>query len=226
MNSIVIKFLTISAVAIATSALATNSAFAQQVFRIVGPDGKVTFSDKPPPVNGNAAASGSSVSSNTNAAASGAALPFELRQVVAKFPVTLYTGNNCSPCGSARSLLITRGVPFVEKTILTVEDSQALQRISGDNSLPFATIGGQQLKGFSDIEWTQFLTAAGYPMSSVLPSNYRPAAATPLVAATTAPAAAANGTANAPIARPATAQLPAAAPQPTPAPSNPSGIRF
>jgi hypothetical protein len=43
------------------------------------------------------------------------------------------------------------------------------------------TIGSQQIKGFSDSEWTQFLDAAGYPKTSVLPGNYRNAAASPLV---------------------------------------------
>jgi hypothetical protein len=94
---------------------------------------------------------------------------------------------------------------------------QALQRLSGDGSLPFATIGSQQLKGFSDSEWTQFLDAAGYPKSSALPPGYRQAPATPLVSAA-APAAAPRPAA-APVAPPA----PAVA---APAPSNPAGIRF
>ncbi len=225
-STVIKKLLAFSAVAIAANGFMAGAASAQQVFRIVGPDGKVTFSDKAPPVS--AAAKAPSTTTNVAAGASGTALPFELRAVVAKFPVTLYTGDNCGPCGSARSMLITRGVPFTEKTILTVEDTQALQRISGDNSLPFATIGGQQLKGYSDIEWTQFLNAAGYPGSSVLPPSYRAPAATPLVAVAAAPAASANGNANAPIARPPTVAQPAAtpAPQAAPAPSNPAGIRF
>ena len=218
MSSIAIKFLALSAVAIAANGFVASAASAQQVFRIVGPDGKVTFSDKPPPASNTAAAPASSVSSNTNVAASGAALPFEFRQVVAKYPVTLYTGNNCNPCGSARSMLITRGVPFVEKTILTVEDTQALQRISGDSALPFATVGGQQLKGYADSEWTQFLNAAGYPATSVLPANYRQPPATPLVALTASPPAT---RAAVPAANPA-----APAAQTTPAVNNPAGIKF
>ena len=223
MSSTVIKFLALSAVSIAANGFLFNEAFAQQVFRIVGPDGKVTFSDKAPPVGDAARAPSGSAGGFAAAGAPGAALPYELRQVAAKYPVTLYTGDNCAPCGSARSMLTMRGIPFVEKTILTVEDTQALQRISGDNSLPFATVGGQQLKGYSDVEWTQFLNAAGYPASSVLPSSYRAPAATPLVAVVVAPAAAANATA--PTARPPAAQ-PAASPRTTPATSNPSGIRF
>jgi hypothetical protein len=47
--------------------------------------------------------------------------------------------------------------------------------------LPFVSIGGQQIKGYSDSEWNQFLDAAGYPAKSVLPATYRNPAATPLV---------------------------------------------
>ena len=211
--------------ALAACAGTLAPAQAQQVYRIVGPDGKVTFSDRPP------AASGASSSASTaNAASAGGAasagLPFELRQVAAKYPVTLYTSDNCAPCISARSLLTTRGVPFAEKTVSTADDSQALQRISGETSLPFMTIGTQQLKGFSDAEWTQYLNAAGYPPSSVLPSSYRFPAATPLVAVTAAPAAAAPASDAA--ASTATIKSPAARPVRPPAnPSdNPSGIRF
>ena len=199
-----------------TAILASASVLCHaQVFRIVGPDGKVTFSDKPP-VETNAKVSAGSGASGGGVAT--ASLPFELRQVAQKYPVTLYTGENCGPCQSARSMLISRGIPFAEKSVVTPEDSQALQRLSGENTLPFATIGGQQLKGFSDSEYTQFLNAAGYPTTSVLPSSYRQAAATPMVAVSAAPA-----TTAAPVATPRAA---APAAQPAPAAANPSGIRF
>lgn len=209
--------------AVLASATAVSSA--QQVYRIVGADGKVTFSDKPP------SEANAKVTAGAAAPTGGivvSALPFELRQVASKYPVTLYTGDNCSPCALARAMLVTRGIPFAEKTVTTAEDSQALQRLSGDSSLPFATIGGQQLKGFSDSEWTQFLNAAGYPASSVLPASYRQGAATPLVALVAAPAgkavAADNGGVNGsgPAAPARTLSRPV-----VPAPStNPSGIRF
>ena len=193
---------------------ATSLANAQQVYRIVGPDGKVTFSDKPP-AETNAKVTAATGSSGGGVAT--ASLPFELRQVVQKYPVTLYTGDNCGPCQSARAMLVSRGVPFAEKSVMTAEDSQALQRLSGENSLPFATIGGQQLKGYSDAEWTQFLNAAGYPATSTLPASYRPPAATPLVAVSAAPAT------TAPV---APARVAAPAPQTAPAAASPSGIRF
>ena len=204
----------IAACAIIT--LATAISYAQPVYRIVGPDGKVTFSDKPP---AETKAKGASNIGTPSSGPVNPALPFELRQVSQKFPVTLYVADSCGPCQSAKTLLLSRGVPFTEKTVNTSNDVEALQRLSGENSLPFATIGGQQLKGFSDTEWTQFLNAAGYPAASVLPGNYRQPAATPLVAIAAAPATpAAPARAAAANARPA--------PIPAPAPANPAGIRF
>ena len=202
-------------------ALFLSNVQAQQVFRIVGPDGKVTFSDKPP-ADAKSKTEAKGASGAAGSAPAAAALPFELRQVAQKYPVTLYTGDNCGPCQSARTLLVSRGVPFVEKTIKTNDDISALQRLSGHNTLPFGTIGGQQLKGFSDAEWTQYLNAAGYPNTSVLPASYKQPPATALVVA-----AAATPTSGAPATAPAAARpaAPAATPA-APAPANPSGIRF
>lgn len=201
--------------ACAALALAVGNAQAQTVYRIVGPDGKVSFSDQPPPPSSKAKVT--TAGAGAGGSASTAALPFELKEVVQRYPVTLYTSASCGPCASARNLLTSRGVPFTERTVNSNEDADALKRISGDTSLPFGTIGGQQLKGFSDVEWTQYLDAAAYPKSSVLPANYRPAAPTPLVASKAAT----------PAAAPAPA---AAAPQPQAQPvdtsRNPAGIQF
>lgn len=191
-----------------------------QVYRIVGPDGKVTFSDQPPPAASSGKVSAANAASSGGGAASGG-LPFELRQVVSKYPVTLYTNEKCIPCGSARAMLISRGIPFSEKTVNTNEDIAALQRLSGDASLPLLTIAAQQLKGYSDAEWTQFLNAAGYPAASILPATYQRPAPTPLVAVSKSPAA---GTAPAAPAAPSQQAAPAAPPAATA--NNPAGIKF
>ncbi|MBK7547525.1 MAG: glutaredoxin family protein [Rhodoferax sp.] len=161
-------------------ALCLSAGQAQTIYRIVGPDGKISFSDKPPAAKDDASAT-TSKGKTLPLSGSSAALPYELRQVVARYPVTLYTTDNCGPCGSGRSLLTSRGVPFNERTVTTAEDAEALQRLAGESSLPFLTIGGQRLKGFSDSEWTQFLDAAGYPKTSALPSGYRNGLSGPLV---------------------------------------------
>lgn len=201
--------------------LVAASAAAQPVYRNVDKSGKISFSDQAPAANAQPAAPRAGSSS-----ASTEGLPYELRQVVQRYPVMLYTSDECAPCVSARSLLITRGVPFDERLIKTDADTAALQRLSGQTSLPVLSIGSQQLKGFSDAEWSQYLDAASYPKSSQLPAGYRPAPARPLVAQSPAPAATGSGNTagNAPA---AVAQPPV--PQSVnngPTPSNPAGIKF
>ncbi len=201
--------------------LNASQAHAQTIYRIVGPDGKVSFSDKPP---ADAAAATATNASGKAVAAVDNVLPYELRQVVNRYPVTLYSGATCAPCNSGRILLQSRGIPFTEFTISTNEDVEALQRISGDNSLPFLTVGGQKIKGYSEAEWVQFLNAANYPLTSSLPPNYRSAAAKPLVTMQR-PAPAPN---QASVATASEEKPPVADPIPAPTsnPSNPGGIKF
>ena len=198
-----------------------GGAQAQGVYRIVGPDGKVTFSDRPP---ADASAQPARTATPATATANGA-LPYDLRQVATRFPVTLYTGAECAPCTSARTLLTSRGIPFSERTVNSNEDIAALQRLSGGSSLPFGTIGGQQLAGFSESEWTQYLDAAGYPKQSQLPGNYRQPAPTPLVAVKAAEPAT-TGASTPAATRPAPSTRPPAPINEGPTPSNPAGIRF
>jgi len=204
-----------AALVLATLACAAG---AQSVYRIVGPDGKVTYADKPSADPATRAAP-TPVSPLAGTAGGLSALPFELRQVASRYPVTLYTGPDCGPCGSGRAFLASRGVPFTEKSVSTRDDLSALQRLSGAVTLPFVTIGGQQLSGYSESEWSEFLNAAGYPRTSQLPPSYRQPAATPLVVAATPKAAAPATTDAAP-----TAAAPSAAPAPSG--SNPAGIQF
>jgi glutaredoxin len=210
--------MTFSAMSGIALALAAYGAWAQQMYRQVGPDGRVTYSDQPPAAG--TATTESSLRNTGNAAQPGAALPYELRQTASRYPVVLYTSSDCAPCASARSLLGQRGVPYTERTISSPEDSQALTRISGDGSLPFATVGSQHLKGYSEQEWVRYLDAAGYPKSSQLPPGYRQAPATPLVAPQAASAAATR--AATPAATPATRPgSNSVAPR-----TSPSGIQF
>ena len=193
---------------------AAGCAMAQSVYRNVDKNGKVTFSDQPPAANVAPTAPRSAAGT-----ASGAGLPYEIRQVMQRYPVTLYTSDECAPCGTARSMLTTRGIPFDERIVRTNDDVEALQRLSGQSSLPLLTIGAQQLKGYSDSEWSQYLDAAGYPKSNSLPAGYRNGPARPLIAAQQAAPA---PRAAAPAAQPAP---PPAAPS-DPGAGNPAGIKF
>lgn len=203
---------------LAAAVFASGDAGAQHIYKIVGADGRVTFSDKAPFDPGVKANEAAVVPVSTGGSGL-AGLPFELRQAAARYPVTIYTSPGCTLCAQGRSLLVGRGIPFAEKSVATKEDGDALTRMTGSSNVPVLTIGAQQLKGFSDSEWTQFLDAAGYPKTSRLPASYVPAPATPLVALDQPrPAAAPAQQARQPAARAAQADEPAA--------QNPAGIQF
>lgn len=207
------------------------SVHAQPVYRIVGPDGRVTFSDKPPP-DAKPPAGTTHAGSSSNVASAGAkpVLPYELQQLAGKYPVTLYSASGCGPCDAGRILLTQRGVPFTEKTVNTNDDLAAFARISKENALPLLMIGGQAVKGYSDGEWSSYLDAAGYPKQSLLPASYRPAAPEALVPLKTAAQAPSSPDAATPPspAEPRQATQPRKRPVPPPTvnPSNPAGIRF
>lgn len=195
--------------------LVAAGAVAQPVYRQVDKNGKVTFSDRAPvqsTESPSAAVGGSASQANTGG------LPYELRLVVQRYPVLLYTRDDCSPCAMARTLLVTRGVPFDERTVKSNEDIEAFQRLSNQGTMPLLTIGTQQLKGYADTEWSQYLDAAGYPKSNTLPPGYRNGLSRPMVAQQTAPAP------RAPAAPAAQLAPPPASSEPTP--SNPAGIKF
>lgn len=195
------------------AALAVTCVHAQ--YKVVGPDGKTTYTDRAP-----AAADGkaTALSARGTPVTTEVALPQELRQATSRYPATLYvTTSACEPCDGARQLLRQRGVPFNEKQIVTAEDSETLERLTGARDAPTLTLGAQTLRGLAAEVWNSYLDAAGYPRESRLPANYQYPAAVPLTerreAARVAP----------PVrqtARAEPAQAPAA-PPPTP-----GGIRF
>ena len=194
---------------------AATGALAQ--YKIVGPDGKVTYTDKPP------AAADIRLGNGAPAAANGAAaagMPYETRQAMAKYPVTLYAAHDCAPCDQARDALRKRGVPFNEFSITSDGDIAALKARMGSTTLPVVTIGPQATKGYTASDLQGYLDAAGYPAQARLTGYHWPAAVA-LAPATPAPsvdAAAAN--------RSAAAAAAASSPTPLLPPASKSGIQF
>ncbi|MCH8619173.1 glutaredoxin family protein [Undibacterium sp. TS12] len=138
-----------------------------QMYKWVGPDGKVTFSDQPPPANVK------SEKKKLPDTADGGNLPPELAPVVAKNPVTLYTASACSPCNDGRSMLKKSGIPFTEKTVSSAADQEKLKQVSGDTQLPLLVIANVKFRGYSMDEWKDALDKAGYPATNKLPKDYR-----------------------------------------------------
>lgn len=147
---------------------------AQAQFKVVAPDGTVTYTDRPP-----ATGKAQKLQPGGNASA-GVELPFELRQAVARYPVTLITAAACAPCDAGRRLLQERGVPYTERSAGSNDDLDELRRLEQTAELPVLRLGAQRTIGFGADEWTGLLDAAGYPRRSVLPVGYKAAPAQPL----------------------------------------------
>ncbi len=201
-----------------TSALAAATLLSalpvHALYKVVGPDGRVTYTDRPPVSTENRVQPVGSAGAVTN----DVALPFELRQVVQRYPVTLFVAPECQPCDAGRQFLRQRGVPFAEKLVATADDSAALQRMTGSTGLPSITVGAQVLRGWQREEWAAYLDAAGYPKESRLPANFPQGQAEPL----TAP----RQTAPAPAAATPAAPAPTVPDIPAAPPPAPGGIRF
>jgi glutaredoxin len=186
---------------------------AQAQYKVIGPDGSVTYTDRPP-IASNLRVTPMGRSAPTTPAGGDIGLPLDLRQVTQRHPVTLYTSSSCQPCDTGRRLLQQRGIPYSEKLVATDEDAMALERIVGGLTVPAVTIGAQPLRGFSEQDWTAYLDAAGYPKENKLPRGWPTPQATPLVERA-APATAARAPAP-----------PPPAPAPVPAEPAPGTIRF
>ncbi len=206
--------------------LAMWPAWAQ--YKVVQPDGRVVYTDRPP-ADGSSKVTNVSPSKTAPAGArppaAGAAataqlagLPAELRAAVQRYPVTLYTTPECPPCDNGRRLLQQRGIPYTERRVVSEDDALALERLLGARTLPSLAIGAQPLRGFAEADWANFLDAAGYPRESRLPKGWKAADATPLVERVLAPAAAA--------AAPLPAQPAPRAAVPEPAAPTPGSVRF
>jgi glutaredoxin len=173
--------------ALALALLGAAAGVAAQ-YKHVGPDGRVTYSDRPIP-----GAVARPMGAPTSASADATELPYELRRSVQRYPVTLYTTSPCAPCDAGRTLLRQRGVPFTEITVNGNDDIAELQRRENSIDLPMLRLGAQRTSGFDSADWHATLDAAGYPRTSKLPAGYRATPPRPLV---TAPASAASSAAS------------------------------
>jgi glutaredoxin len=192
-----------------------------QLYKWVGPDGKVTYTDTPPPSSAQRVETRPLASGAVNTAG----FPYELSQAVKAHPVTLYTTRNCAPCEEGRKLLSERGIPFTEKTVNSNDDIVQFRKLDNDGELPLLVVGRHQQRGFESSAWQTALTSAGYPERSKLPRSYRNP-----VAEAAAPAPKAASAQPEPkqetLEQSSSARLPGAIVPPAPAGNAPPGFRF
>ena len=147
----------------AFAALLAASASAQ-TYRWVDKDGKVNYSDTPPPASAKSvqkrSAGGNIVATNPNQ------VPYATQQAVRNAPVTIYTAETCKQiCDEARGFLAQRGVPFREVAVSDQASREDLKKVSGGQEVPVLLVGKSATTGFGNDSWNLALDAAGYPKS-------------------------------------------------------------
>jgi len=137
--------------------LACLPAEAQQVYRWVDGNGRVQYSDKPPP-GVKAAAVQSRINSYSGApTVSGSASAGATRP-----EIKMYVTEWCGYCKQARAYFSRQGIRHTE---LDVEKSAAAraeyQQLQG-RGVPVILVGTQRMNGYSEDRLAQMLKSAGY----------------------------------------------------------------
>lgn len=157
----------VNAIALGAATLVAVCASAQQLYRWVDKDGKVTYSQNPPPKDAGAKSVQQRRITGGGPADDVGQVPFAVRQAMSNFPVTLYTAPDCAGCNEAKNLLNKRGVPFREVTVADESGRDSLKKATGDTRVPVMMVGRAAEKGFEESSYHSALDNAGYPRTSL-----------------------------------------------------------
>ncbi|MDQ2963695.1 MAG: DUF4124 domain-containing protein [Pseudomonadota bacterium] len=141
------------------SGLAAAQTQTQQVYRYVDPEGRVVYTDKPPPANARDAQA-KRIGRNTIETSN---LSFAAVLAQERFPVTLYSFGCGTVCDTASALLNKRGVPHTVVDVGQSDGADKLKRLTGGLDAPALQVGDQYTTGYNENRWQTMLTDAGYP---------------------------------------------------------------
>jgi len=154
----------LAALAFTAGALAQAGTGGAQVYRYEDAQGRVIYSDRPPPSdakNPTAKRVGQNyIETNEQ--------PLAAQQAAERFPVTLFTFACGEACQFAEALLNRRGVPFTTVNVEEPGNATRLQALTGELSAPVLLVGDKDVaKGFNETKWNALLDNAGYPKAQV-----------------------------------------------------------
>ncbi|MEM7540041.1 MAG: glutaredoxin family protein [Pseudomonadota bacterium] len=94
------------------------------------------------------------------------AAPKTLEEIIAKFPVVLYSASICDACDLVRSQLVKRQIPFAEKNVEQDPDAaEGLVNAQGQVSVPILNVGEDRIDGFDRDAIHNLLNRVGYPQA-------------------------------------------------------------
>ena len=142
--------------------LISASAIAE-LYKWVGKDGKITYSDTPPPAD----AKKVEKKRLNDRVSEGDGLAFATQDAMKKFPVFLFATDCGEPCDKGKALLAKRGVPYTAKNPeKNIMDGKDLKKLVGALEVPALQVGKNGIKGYNESAWHAALDAAGYPKSA------------------------------------------------------------
>ena len=141
----VLPFLVATAIAVPAFVAAQ-----QTVYKWTDKDGKVQYSDTPPPPEAKKSEQkrvGGGYAETSN-------LPYATQVAMKKSPVTLYSGADCGDaCVQGRALLAKRGIPYSERDAQgNAEAAEALKKLVGGLDVPTLVVGEAKVKGITVAE--------------------------------------------------------------------------
>ncbi len=133
------------------------------VYRWVDKDGKVQFSDSPPPAD----AKDSTQRRMGGGLVDEGQVPYATQMATRRSPVVLFVSDECGDvCVKGRALLNRRGIPFSERNAKSSPETLAeLTRLAGGPQVPLLLVGDNAVKGYLEEEWQSALDEAGYARS-------------------------------------------------------------
>jgi glutaredoxin len=149
----------IALLSVAFAAALTGAVSAQSLYRYLDANGRVVYSDQPPPPT----AKDVQPRQLPQNVIDTDPMPLAARQAAERFPVTLYTFD-CEICKDAKALLDKRGIPY--QTVIVSEEKGAaeLKALTGKHAAPVLRVGDKELlQGYSEQRWQAVLDDAGYP---------------------------------------------------------------
>ena len=151
----------LSAIGFAMLAVVSVSLGAQtlQVYRYVDVDGRVVYSDRPPPPTAKEAQA-KRIGANSIETS---ALSFATQQAQERYPVTLYSFACGVICDTAQGMLNKRGVPHTMVDVGQSDGADKLKKLTGGLDAPTLQVGDQFAIGFNETRWQGMLSDAGYP---------------------------------------------------------------
>ncbi len=136
--------------------LATTAPVAQELYKSVGPDGRIVYSDKPPAKGRIEKTMKFENLPSSTLPASAFSYVKQQRKMKVSSPtnrptsaVVLYSAAWCGFCKEAKAYLAGKGITYQEIDIDTNDGMVAFAQAGGDKGVPLLLAGDQRVQGFS-----------------------------------------------------------------------------